>query len=234
MSAYFPSLNQYPTFETAMQMDAPFHHAVPAFPAPFSDSNEDSLWPFEENELNEVEVYQDLGGAQTVPVGNTKLKKSTRNISVKSGKKVASFSYLDPSKVYSGSVRMRSILFARNIPQLADMKCSDHALVEIFDVLPVHGVTKAVNPESATPETPLPGVFKSSVLCCRLCDIDRSLDPDAFEIGGIMRLVGVLLPCPENGSYSSESQSKLLCVATSDEINHTLSGGCRGLRPKQA
>lgn len=45
---------------------------------------------------------------------------------------MASSLYEGPSKVLSGSVRMRSILFARIIPQLAGMKSSDHALVEIF------------------------------------------------------------------------------------------------------
>lgn len=41
-----------------MRIDAPLHHAVPAFPAPFSNSNEDSLWSYEENELNDDDFYQ--------------------------------------------------------------------------------------------------------------------------------------------------------------------------------
>ncbi|KAF8944423.1 hypothetical protein BGZ47_004255 [Haplosporangium gracile] len=116
MSGYFPSFNQDPTSNTAMQIDAPLRYAVPA---PFSDSNEDSLWSYEENELNDDDFYQDFGGAQTVSVLNTKLKKSTRNTSAKSGKKIKATSSKDPSKVFSGSIRLRSILFARSIAQLA-------------------------------------------------------------------------------------------------------------------
>lgn len=154
------------TDATVMQIDAPLHHAVPAFPAPFSNSNEDSLWSYEENELNDDDFYQgksgiliskwtlwmlsknskpifffnitDFGGVHTVPLLSTKLKNATRNNSVRSGKKIGATPCKDPSKMFSGSIRLQSILFARSIAQLAstteltDKISTEHALVEII------------------------------------------------------------------------------------------------------
>ncbi|KAG9062464.1 hypothetical protein KI688_005379 [Linnemannia hyalina] len=133
MSGYIPSSNQDMTDATAMQSDAPLYHAVPASPAPFSNSDEDSLWSYEERKLHDDDFYQDFGGAQTVPVLNTKLKNATCSNSVRSGKKIGVTFCKDPSKVFSGSIRMQSILFARNIAQLASTteltgkRSSDHA-----------------------------------------------------------------------------------------------------------
>ncbi|KAF9315418.1 hypothetical protein BGZ91_005796 [Linnemannia elongata] len=265
ISGYIPSSNQN---RTVMQTDALLHYAVPAFPAPFSNSNEDSLWSYEENELNGNDIYQDFGGAQTVPVLNTKLKKSTQNNSVRSGKKIGATPCKDPSKMFSGHIRLQSILFARNIAQLASTtalagkRSSHYALVEIIgtlvaplkyidhcwqfvardptsqDVSPMYGVNKPHYFGSGTPAIPLPEVLKSPTLHCRLYEIDSSLDQDTFELGEIVKLVGIPLPCLEDGPYSSELRFNLLCVAarraTWDEIEHTLKGAYRGLGPKQA
>lgn len=268
ISGYIPSSNQNRTDHTVMQTDALPHYAVPAFPAPFSNSNEDSMWSYEENELNGNDIYQDFGGAQTVPVLNTKLKNPTQNNSVRSGKKIGATPCKDPSKMFSGLIRLQSILFARSIAQLASTtalagkRSSHYALVEIIgtlvaplkyidhcwqfvardptsqDVSPMYGVNKPHYFGSGTPAIPLPEVLKSPTLHCRLYEFDSSLDQDTFELGEIVKLVGVPLPCLEDGPYSSELQFNLLCVsarrATWDEIEHTLKGAYRGLGPKQA
>ena len=77
----------------------------------------------------------------------------------------------------------------------------------------MHGVNKPHYFGSGTPATPSPEVLKNPTLHCRFYGFDSSLDQDTFELGKILKLVGIPLLCLEDGTHSSEKQLKLLCVS---------------------
>ncbi|KAK3839659.1 MAG: hypothetical protein J3R72DRAFT_447771 [Linnemannia gamsii] len=246
--------------DAPMQVDTPRYQAVPAFPS-ISELNEESCLPLDRDGVDD-DLCRGYGGSQTVPIMSSKLKAPARNRSTRLGKKTGPPQ--DPSKVYSGHIRLQSILFARSIAQIyatpdwpSGLQNSKRALVEVIgtlvaplqyvghcwefavrdpnsrDLSPRHAITTFFYQEMATPATPLPSATLNSTLLCRLYDFGTSLDREELEKYGVVRLVGISIPCPEDEALSSNSRLKMLCVsarsATNDEIQLTLQGEYRGV-----
>ncbi|KAF9922262.1 hypothetical protein FBU30_007670 [Linnemannia zychae] len=107
---------------------------VPVDHISYLESNEDSMIAYKTEELHDNNGYQGFVTPQTVPVMNIKTKAARSHIT--SRKRVESSK--DPSTIYSGSIRLRSVLFARSIAQLSDtsewttdLSSFNRALVEI-------------------------------------------------------------------------------------------------------
>lgn len=77
----------------------------------------------------------------------------------------------------------------------------------------MHGMNKPHYFGSGTLAIPSSEVLKNPTLHCRIYELDSSLDQDVFELGEVLKLVGVPLSCLEDGAQSSELQPELLCVS---------------------
>ncbi|KAF9900358.1 hypothetical protein EC991_007450 [Linnemannia zychae] len=236
-----------------IQIDTSRFQAVPTFTVPISELIREPCQPLDGDEVN--------GAFHIVPAIRA------CNTSVRLGKKTSSRQ--DPSKVYSGHIRMQSVLFVMSISQLfttpgllSRNHSSSGALVEIIGTLvaPLQYVGHCwefnirdptyqdlslrcttmtlVSQGSLKPGTTLQRACKASTLHCRLYDFDNSLDQDALEKDEVVRLIGISMPSHGDKPFSSDSLFTLHCVstrrATSDEIQLTVQGEYRGLRPKQA
>ncbi|KAF9097701.1 hypothetical protein BGX23_008126 [Mortierella sp. AD031] len=242
MSDYFPLCDDDmadAVDDTGMLIDDSTHQAVPACPPSFLESSGDSLLPHEDGEMFDAldggDFVHGYGRPQTVPVMRAR---PARN-STRAGKRAAPTK--DPSKVYSGAIRLRSILFAKSIAQLFGaieyQTMSDMALAEVIgtlvapmqyvqhcweftvrdptsqDLLQRHGLVPFPHHGSAALVTTAPRVIKDFVLHCRHYDVDNSMDQESLEKDGIVRLVGLPMRCSGNGAAALDTSFKLLCVS---------------------